>query len=302
MNTEIDIICVGEVLIDYIGNEINTLENTTNFTPYLGGSPTNVAVNAAKLGLNTVLVSTCGKDKFANFILDELQRAKVNTAHIAQTDSPTSLIYISRSLETPEFKAVRSADFEILESQIPDELLANAKIFHTTCFGLSQNPARTTILNSAKKAAAMGLLLSIDINYSSKVWDDSIDVHTVLNQYLIYNPIVKVSNDDCLRLFNVPKTDQEIFDYFHNLGVETVCLTQGEHGVKVSDTKEGVLFAKAHKIDYIKDSTGAGDAFWTGFLYSKLQGNGLQKCMELGQKLAAIKLQNVGGLPDKFDF
>jgi fructokinase len=302
LNSEIDIICVGEVLIDYIGNQIDTLENTSSFEPFVGGSPTNVALYSSRLGLKVSLVATCGKDALGEFIIDKLLSNNVDITYLEQVENlPTSIIYVSRSIKTPDFKAHREADNYILEHQIPDTLLAKAKIYHTTCFALSKKPAQTSILNRARKAAEMGLQLSIDINYSDKIWADRAEMQQVISQYLQHNPLVKLSDDDCFRYFDCVKNDDEIFDYFHGLGAKTICLTKGENGVKVSDKTEGTLFAKANKIENIKDSTGAGDAFWTGFLYSKLQEKSLIECVAFAQKLAAIKLQSIGGLPENIE-
>lgn len=298
MEKTIDIICIGEVLIDNIGIQIDTLENTTDFEPFLGGSPTNVAINAAKLGLKSVLVASCGNDRFGDFVLDKLKSNGVIVSQVEQLSKATSIIYVSRSIKTPEFKAIREADFYILEHQIPSNLLAKAKIYHTTCFALSKKPAQETILNGAKKAFEMGLQLSIDINYSEKIWGDRAEMLAVIRQYLSYKSLVKVSDDDCLRIFNEIKTDDFIFDYFHNLGAKTVCLTKGDKGVKLSDETKGIIVAKANKIEKVKDSTGAGDAFWTGFLYSNLHNKSLEEAIEFGQKLATIKLQNLGELPN----
>jgi fructokinase len=302
LNSEIDIICIGEVLIDYIGNQIDTLENTSSFEPFVGGSPTNVALYSSRLGLKVSLVATCGKDALGEFIIDKLLSNNVDITYLEQVENlPTSIIYVSRSIKTPDFKAHREADNYILEHQIPDTLLAKAKIYHTTCFALSKKPAQTSILNRARKAAEMGLQLSIDINYSDKIWADRAEMQQVISQYLQHNPLVKLSDDDCFRYFDCVKNDDEIFDYFHGLGAKTICLTKGENGVKVSDKTEGTLFAKANKIENIKDSTGAGDAFWTGFLYSRLQEKSLIECVAFAQKLAAIKLQNIGGLPENIE-
>jgi fructokinase len=54
-------------------------------------------------------------------------------------------------------------------------------------------------------------------------------------------------------------------------------------------------------LEDIKDTTGAGDAFWTGFLYAGLQGFGWEQRLTVAQRLAAIKLQNVGRLPEDID-
>jgi fructokinase len=299
----IDIICIGEVLIDFIGHEVNTsINRTKDFHRFLGGSPTNVAVNASRLGLNTILVASCGQDGLGDYVIRKLKANNVNTAYIGKSETiPTSVIFVSKSTETPDFIPYRQADCEIFESQLSDEVIGNAKIFHTTCFALSKNPARQTILNRAKKAAELGLQLSIDINFSERIWPDREEAKQVLKEYLANDPLVKLSEDDCYRLFAAVKSEEYIFDYFHSLGAKTICLTKGKNGVVVSDLNQGLFFQKAIPIEEIKDTTGAGDAFWTGFLYAQLHQKSLEESMSISQKLATIKLQNVGRLPDNIN-
>lgn len=301
--SSIDIICIGEVLIDFIGHEINTsINRTKDYHRFLGGSPTNVAVNASRLGLKSVLVASCGQDGLGDYVVRKLKSNNVNTASIRKSETaPTSVIFVSKSTETPDFIPYRQADCEIFESQLSDETIADAKIFHTTCFALSKNPARQTILNRAKKAKELGLKLSIDINFSERIWPDREEAKQVLKEYLANDPLVKLSEDDCYRLFAEVKSEDYIFDYFHNLGASTICLTKGKNGVAVSDVKEGLLFQEAAKIDEIKDTTGAGDAFWTGFLFAQIENKSLNECITIAQKLASIKLQNVGRLPDNIN-
>ncbi len=296
----IDILCIGEVLIDFIGHEINTpIKKTKDFHRFLGGSPTNVAVNAARLGLKSTLVASCGNDGLGDYILKKLNEAKVDTAYIARMESiPTSVIFVSKSTTTPDFIPYRQADCQIFESFLPDEVISQAKIFHTTCFALSKNPARQTIINRAKKAKELGLQLSIDINFSERIWPDRAEAIQVLSDYLANDPLVKLSEDDCFRLFGETKSEDYIFQFFHALGATTICLTKGKNGVVVSDTLKGSFVQSALPISEIKDATGAGDAFWTGFLYAQLKQLSLDECMTIAQKLAAIKLQSLGKLPD----
>jgi fructokinase len=299
----IDIICIGEVLIDFIGHEINTsINRTKDYHRFLGGSPTNVAVNASRIGLSSLLVASCGQDGLGDFIIRKLKSSKVDVSSLRMIpEVPTSVIFVSKSTETPDFIAYRQGDCEIKLEQLPDELLQKAKIFHTTCFALSKNPARETILNRAKKAKDLGLKLSIDINFSERIWPDREEAKAVLKEYLSNDPLVKLSEDDCYRLFAEVKSDEHIFDYFHTLGATTICLTKGKNGVVVSDLNEGLFFQKAIQIQEVKDTTGAGDAFWTGFLYAQIHQKSLLDCVSIAQKLASIKLQNVGRLPDDLD-
>ncbi|WP_264565586.1 carbohydrate kinase family protein [Flavobacterium sp. N3904] len=300
MEKTIDIICAGELLIDCIGHQVNaTIRETDDYHRYLGGSPTNVASNAARLGLKSVLVATCGKDGLGDFSIQKLQEKNVITSQITQLDEgSTSIILVSKSTGTPDFIPYRDADFHIEVSQIPEELLKSAKIFHTTCFALSKNPAQQTIVESAKKAKALGLQTSIDINFSERIWPNREEAKLVLKEYLSTNPFVKLSEDDCYRLFAEAKSEEFIFDYFHGLGASTICLTKGKDGVILSDRNAGIIRKEALPVAEIKDTTGAGDAFWTGFLYAQLQNKNWEETIAIAQRLAVLKLKNIGGLPD----
>ena len=60
-----DLICIGETLIDFIGAQVETpINETKDYHRYLGGSPTNVAMNMARLGMNVAMVSSIGDDGF----------------------------------------------------------------------------------------------------------------------------------------------------------------------------------------------------------------------------------------------
>ena len=56
-------------------------------------------------------------------------------------------------------------------SQISKNVLQESNIFHTTCFALSKEPAQSTILKKAEEAFNLGCKLSIDLNYTKKLWD-----------------------------------------------------------------------------------------------------------------------------------
>jgi fructokinase len=248
------------------------------------------------------LVASCGQDGLGDYAIRKLKSNRVNTNYIEKSETvPTSVIFVSKSTDTPDFIPYRQADCEIFPHQLPDAVIADAKVFHTTCFALSKNPARQTILNRAQKAKSLGLQLSIDVNFSERIWPDREEAKRVLKQYVANDPLVKLSEDDCYRLFAAVKSEEYIFDYFHGLGASTICLTKGKEGVVVSDVDQGLFFQKAMPIAEVKDTTGAGDAFWTGFLYAQLHGKSLEETITLAQKLAAIKLQNVGRLPDNIN-
>lgn len=302
-NRNIDILCVGEILVDFIGHQQGVLiNNTRDYHRYLGGSPTNVAMNAARLGLNSVMVATVGNDGFGEYIFERLSGVGVNTNCIAkQENKSTSVIFVSRSNGTPDFIPFREADYFIEEVQVSKETLLDTKIFHTSCFALSKKPAQSTILKKAKEAFNLGCQLSIDVNYAKKLWDSQEEALEVIKSYCKFNPLVKISEDDMLRLFEKELPHQEIFDFFHNEGVEIVCLTLGSEGVKLSTKGNEIIQMPAIKVEKVIDTTGAGDAFWSGFLFAYIKEKPIKECLEVALKLAALKLQNVGRLPDNIN-
>ncbi|WP_046755848.1 carbohydrate kinase family protein [Kordia jejudonensis] len=302
-NKDIDILCVGEALVDFIGHQEGVLiNNTRDYHRYLGGSPTNVAMNTARLGLNTALVASIGTDGLGDYILERLHEVAINIDHVKKIEtSPTSIIFVSRSLDTPDFIAYRNSDFLITEDQIPTSLLKKIRIFHTTCFALSKNPAQKTIINKAKEAFQLGCKFSIDINYSEKIWPDKENALQIIKEYCSYNPLVKISEDDIARLFDDTFTHDEVFSFFHDLGVDIVCLTLGKDGVKLSQRNKKLIHMPAIKINKVMDATGAGDAFWSGFLFAYLKNNTIEDCLHIALNLAALKLQNVGRLPNNIN-
>ncbi len=300
---EIDILCVGEVLIDFIGHQSGVqINNTRDYHRYLGGSPTNVAMNSARLGLKPVLVATVGNDGFGEYIFERLAEVGIVTDFIKQVDhQPTSVIFVSRTEGTPDFIPFRKADYCISEDQISKDILSKTKVYHTTCFALSKKPAQTTILQKAEEAFNLGCKLSIDVNYAKKLWESQEEALRVIKSYCKFNPLVKISEDDMLRLFEQKLPHEDIFNFFHSEGVDTVCLTLGSNGVKLSQKGKEVIQLPAVKVDKIMDVTGAGDAFWSGFLFAYIKEMPIEKCMEIALKLAALKLQNVGRLPDNIN-
>ncbi len=299
----IDILCVGEVLVDFIGHQESVLlDETRDYHRYLGGSPTNVAMNATRLGLNTTLVATIGNDGFGSYILKKLSSVGINTDHVNVIENKsTSVIFVSRSDGTPDFIPYREADCCIYEEQISEQILCQTKIYHTTCFALSKKPAQETILRKAQQAFNLGCQLSIDVNYAKKLWSSREEALQVIKTYCSYNPLIKISEDDMLRLFEKELPHEDIFNFFHNEGVDIVCLTLGSKGVKLSQKGKGIIQMPAIKIEKVMDATGAGDAFWSGFLFAYIKEKTMDECLVIALKLAALKLQNVGRLPDNIN-
>lgn len=295
---QFDICCAGELLIDFISEEFaDDLDDVSKFRRIQGGSPANLCMNMARLGKRTALIATVGADDMGQFLLRAVESLGVDCTYLASAQVPTTLILVTRSRTVSNFEAYRSADCQITSSQFPDALLAGTRIFHTTCFALSLEPARSAILDAARRAAAMGCQLSIDANYAQKIWADREEAQAIVAAYCSEGALVKVSEVDWERLYGNPLQDpQSAADHFLALGAKEVCVTMGGEGCFVSNADKR-LFLPARPVD-VKDTTGAGDAFWSGYLSAWLDERDLEQRAKAGRKMAETKLGYFGPLPN----
>ncbi len=294
------LLAVGELLADFIGSEISTsLYDTRKFDRFHGGSPANLALNMKMLGYNTTVVSCIGNDNLGKYVFDQIQKTGVDVSHIhTDSDEPSSMVLVSRTTGTPDFIPYRGADKMLLGSYLPDSLLSESTIFHTTCWPLSKNPSQGTVLDAAKRAHKKSCIISLDLNYASKVWPNLDEAHKVVKEYISNGAFVKLSEDDAERFFgNIPES--EVFEILKSWGARLICFTMGAKGSRVI-TAEGDWFYAAQAVE-VKDATGAGDAFWSGFLAAYVDGHTPQDCAKAGVNMAALKLQHVGPLQNMID-
>lgn len=300
------VLSVGELLADFLGQTFTeSLLDAADFTRFQGGSPANMAANMARLGNASVLIASVGDDNLGQFLVQEVAKTGIDVSHIA-TDAtePTSIVVVSRTRTTPDFIAYRTADRLIRPEHLPDSLLAQAALFHTTCFALSREPAQSTIVDAARRAAAMGVQVSIDANYAPSIWPDRQQAWQILTDYCSTGALLKLSEDDAARLYgNVPgeTAHEQILADFHRMGARLVCLTLGADGSLISSDHGAAVVRVPGQPLTVIDATGAGDAYWAGFLTAWLDGNVPEACAQAGARLAALKLTRKGPLPAQVD-
>lgn len=301
MEKDIDIIVVGELLVDLIGHELrDEIFRTHSFRRFQGGSPANLGANLRRLGKQVHVIASVGKDGMGEYLIHELEKLGLDSSGIKErVNYPTSLVLLSRSHGTPDFIAYREADHYIFSEDIENETLERAKIFHTTCFALSRQPAQRTILDGARRAADHGVQLSIDLNYAPSIWPDYIEAKHVIQSYCNLSPFVKVSQDDCERIFKRKIDNEEACSRLLDWGAKLVCLTLGKDGSMLWTDKGEKLIVQASEVKVMGDATGAGDAYWSGFLSAWLENKDWKNCVKTASKMAALKLSIDGPLPEK---
>ena len=301
MRRPIDILSAGELLVDFITADfVQTLDEAYNFHRIPGGSPANLAMNMARLGNKAILAACVGNDDMGTVLLNYVQNVGVDTTYITQVEDPTTLILVTKSAEVSNIQAYRGADYQLSIRQFPFQRFEEIGIFHTTCFGLSKEPAQQVILQAAEKAKRAGCQLSVDANYSPKIWPEKREAQRVISELCRLKTLVKISSVDWMRLYEgIEPSPENVIDHFLKMGATEVCYTLGDQGCWVGDSDEK-LFLPARPVDVL-DTTGAGDAFWSGYLTARLDGLSMLECSMAGRKMAELKLAHFGPLPNTVD-
>jgi len=299
------VLCAGELLVDMISEAYDgRLTSRSSFRPVPGGSPANLATNLHHLGVEVRVVAAVGAGRFGRFLREHLGNTGITDQYIRiDAHKPSTIITVTRSKQNPDFDVFRGADEFIHWSQLSAALSTPAKIFHTTCFALSGVPARVHLLRAAREFALGGGRLSIDANYSEKLWPNRKLAQQTVHDYVAQGALVKMSDDDWKRLYQEQLTPENCPDKgrkFLELGAHQVCFTFGGDAAVLVTSDE--VFQLTPKPVNVVDTTGAGDSFWAGFLAAYLDGCSGKDCLATGAAVAAVKLQQVGPLRAPVDW
>lgn len=284
-----DIITLGEVLIDQITHEHQDTHN------YVGGSPSNIAINMQQLGANALFVGAIGKDQHGQLIQDRFLKSNVNT-HLAIVDAPTSVVHINQSKDTPIPEFLRGADYCLSDDAFLNEALKTTKIFHFSYWPLTREPALTTLLKAVDTALAAGALIGFDPNLHPALTHPETISNEGLHALLKKVDFIKPSLDDAKRMWGNDLLISDYLDRFEAFDIPVIIMSLGKDGIVLSHRKKRTFIPSP--TTKVVDTTGAGDAFYSGFYMSLLKGHDLLKACEDAQRVSELVLGVVGAIAD----
>lgn len=292
---DLDILTVGELLVDMISEEYGDSFESRTYRKFFGGSPSNIAMNVKQLGARPLVASAVGNDGLGHFLTEHLREADIDTGCVQQVEESTSMVVITKSRATPVPIFYRGADYQLAYTPELRKALERTKIVHFSCWPLSRKPARETMEEVMRDAGRNGVLICFDPNYHPMLWEKGEDGTACVKSILRWVDIVKPSEDDAERLFGKDTPENQIRKFL-DLGVNLVILTLGKDGALVSNGKETVKFGALARD--VVDTTGAGDAFWSGFYAGLVKGYSIRRSLNFGMAVSAYKLQYMGAVVD----
>ena len=258
MAKEVDIVALGELLIDF--TEAGKSDSGKKlFEQNPGGAPANLLTLASRMGYRTEFIGKVGTDMHGNFLKKTLEEEGIGTRYF------TTLAFVE-IVESGErqfsFSRKQSADTQLCADELNQKLLEDCKVFHFGSLSLTDEPARTATIEAVKIAKSSGALISYDPNYRASLWEKKETAVEQMKSMIPYVDVMKVSDEE-LVLLTGNKDYSQAVKILLDIGPKLVAVTLGSEGVLLV-TKQRQEKLPGFKVKAI-DMTGAGDSFWGGF-------------------------------------
>ena len=148
----LDVLTMGRVGVDIYPLQAGvSLEDVTTFGKYLGGSATNVAVAAARLGRSAAVITRTGNDPFGRFVHHALKGYGVSDQFVTGVPglpTPVTFCEIFPPDDFPIYfyRYPKAPDLEIRAEELDYDAIRAARVFWVTATGLSAEPSRSATL------------------------------------------------------------------------------------------------------------------------------------------------------------
>ena len=295
-----DIFSIGEMVIDFIpGTEPGS------YIRNAGGAPANVAIAAARNGLETSLCCSVGDDDFGRFLVQTLQENRVkvlNPMYCAKAITTMAFVSLTENGERSfTFARKPGADMFLEPDDVKAEDIKASAIIHAGSCSLSAEPVAGATRKALKLGHEYGKMVSFDVNYRNLMWNDDQDACTkAVLEILPCVDLLKISDEEVGMLGGEANVETVMAEKGITLTMETL----GSHGARCYFRGEIIEVAGISK--KAVDTTGAGDAFWGGFLsglriqgienIGQLSSEAIRKAMNYGNAAGWICCQSKGAI------
>ena len=299
----LDVVGIGEVLIDFVGAEPGSYVDVPAFQKCFGGAPMNTMVGVARLGCRAGAITAVGDDPFGKFLIRELERNGVDASQVkVKRGMRTTITFVANEPETGERSFIfyrrpwisGTADSSLTIEDVDLDYVADSRILHVSGFALSQNPSRRTILKVVEHARSSGVQVSFDPTLRLDVWNSERTIRRVYAKILRMSNIATFSLEEAE--FVLGTRDPEVaarraFRY----GVEIVGIKMGAEGALLQRRTGEKLTLPAFKVNAI-DTTGAGDGWNAGLLTGLIHGWDLDTCLLVANAVGALVVTRHGAI------
>lgn len=301
-------VTIGRAGVDLYGDQIGArLEDMGSFSKYIGGSPTNTAIGAARLGAKTALISRVGDDAMGRFIKEELLREGVEVSHVTTDKSAMTALVLLGIRDETRFPLIfyreNCADMNISRSDIDEGLIARAQTVVTSGTHFSTPQTKAASLYALELARKHGASAWIDLDYRPVLWglgskgdgetrfiaDDGVTAHL---QSILGALDVIVGTEEEIHIAGGISDTIGALKALRARTEATFIVKLGALGCAVfedaiPDSIEDALCVRGAEVE-VFNVLGAGDAFMGGLITGWTEGLGWEKAARMANLCGAF--------------
>jgi 5-dehydro-2-deoxygluconokinase len=303
MQVAYDVLTMGRIGVDVYPLQVGvSLREVQTFAKYLGGSPTNVAVAAARYGRRSAVITRTGQDPFGEYLHDALRRFGVDDRYVtAVAGLPTPVTFCE--IFPPDhfplyfYRYPKAPDLEITADELDLDAIRSARIFWVTVTGLSQEPSRTATLHALEARAKTGITV-LDLDYRPTFWPSREEARIWVRRALDHVTVAVGNLDETDTAVGL-REPRAAAEALRDHGIDVVVVKQGPKGVLATDAHTEVEVPPVRV--QVVNGLGAGDAFGGALCHGLLAGWDLERVMRFGNAAGAIvasRLACADAMPD----
>jgi 5-dehydro-2-deoxygluconokinase len=312
-----DLITIGRVSVDLYPEQTGVrLADVKTFAKSLGGSSTNVAVAAARLGLETATITKVGDDPFGPYVREALAGFGVDARWVGTHPTLRTPVVFCEVFPPDDFPLLfyrepTAPDMTIEAAELDLGAIRDARVLWTTGTGLSAEPSRTATLTAleARPSRAAGGRTSVSDRGAGRPAEEPITIHDLDHrpQFWPTHPpqrhpdeseagrwaraalahaTVAVGNRDEVAVAVGTRDPEEASAALLDLGVEIAIVKRGPDGV-LARTREELIEVEPVRLEVV-NGLGAGDAFGGALVYGLVRGWELERTIRLANAAGAF--------------
>ncbi|WP_259365201.1 5-dehydro-2-deoxygluconokinase [Flaviflexus equikiangi] len=263
MSAHIDVLTIGRSGVDIYPLQVGIgLEEVSTFGKFLGGSPTNIAVAAARLGHTAAAITGVGDDPFGRFVRNEMRSLGVRDDYVVVNrdfNTPVTFCEIFPPDHFPLYfyREPSAPDLQLRPSDIPGDAVRDAHVFLLSGTGLSQEPSRSAHRHALSVRNKKGWTIA-DLDYRPMFWESSAVASREISSILDRVNVAVGNREECWVAVGEDDPDRAA-DALLERGVEIAIVKQGPKGTlaKTADERIEVPVTEVKTLNGL----GAGDAF-----------------------------------------
>jgi pseudouridine kinase len=284
------VICIGAATIDVkaVRSQELSEKNFSAGKVYIspGGIARNMVENLSRLGCEAYLLSAVGKDTFGDLILRETKKSGANITFVKRCADASTIIYVAILNDEGV------AQYEVIETSVAEYISPTYLEQHTDLL------VTANLLFADTNPPAESLIFLAHLAQR-----ENIPLHVTTSSLLSASRVLSII--DKISILSTNKDEAEklagraITSHTQAIEVGMELLSKGVRKVIITLGSEGIVYCDRSYTCYrnalsahVVETTGAGDAFSSGFLFGLLNGHKINYCLEYGLAAAALTVED----------